>query len=230
MANQWFKFYGGEYLSDPKILQLNASERSCWLTLLCLASQSSSGSIKFLSEAQLLVLSGISDKSADILKKFQELDMIRVCNGIVTVLNWEKRQYSEGYSRVKKFRESKSNARNNDRIEENRIEENREGEIPPKEATKNFFKNCSEKNSEYLKFLEDLIVKTGLDPGLARSEVSNFCSYWLEKNKSGTRAKWELESTFEVQRRLQKWFQNAQKWSKGRTGKSVGESVNNVII
>lgn len=126
MANQWFKFYGGEYLSDPKIVQLNAHERSCWITLLCLASQSEKGEIKFLSEKQLLVMSGVTENASnDVLHKFEQLDMIRISNGIVTIINWEKRQYSEGYSRVKRFRERQSNTKANDRIEENRREENR---------------------------------------------------------------------------------------------------------
>lgn len=114
MANPWFKFYGSEYLSDPKILQLDPDERSCWVTILCLASQSD-GSIRFLSEAQLLAMSGITKQRENVLKKFEQLDMILICNGTVTVKNWEKRQYSEGYSRVKKFRERKSNAKDNDR-------------------------------------------------------------------------------------------------------------------
>jgi len=125
MANQWFKFYGGEYLSDTKILQLNAEERSCWIVLLCLASQSENGIIKFLSEQQLLNMAGIVDKDIKVLDKLEKLDMIRICNGNVTVINWEKRQYSEGYSRVMKYRKQKCNAKDNDRIEENRIEENR---------------------------------------------------------------------------------------------------------
>lgn len=129
MANQWFKFYGGEYLGDPKILQLGAYERSCWLTLLCLASQSENGEIKFLSEAQLLVMSGVSINSENgesILSKFEQLDMITISNGVVTIKNWGKRQYSEGYERVKRFRDNKKvTQKSTIRIEENRIDKNR---------------------------------------------------------------------------------------------------------
>ncbi len=131
MANQWFKFYGGEYLSDPKILQLTAQERSCWVTLLCLANQSENGVVKFLSEKQLLALSGITEPLHNILEKFKDLEMIRICNGVVTIKNWEKRQMSESYSRVKNFRKRQSNANDNDRREEKRIEENKkEIELP----------------------------------------------------------------------------------------------------
>jgi hypothetical protein len=57
MVNQWFKFYGGEYLSDPKMDRLTVQERSCWLTLLCMGSQSS-GIIKYLSPESLITKSG----------------------------------------------------------------------------------------------------------------------------------------------------------------------------
>lgn len=124
MANQWFKFYGAEYLSDPKILQLNGNERSCWTTLMALASQTEDGIIKFLSEKQLLILSGVQE-DIKIFEKLEKLKMITLSNGSVTLLNWQKRQLSEGYFRVKKFREKNCNAKDNDRIEENRIEENR---------------------------------------------------------------------------------------------------------
>lgn len=132
MTNPWFKFYAGEYLSDLKILQLTAEERSCWVTLLCLANQSSGdGEIRFLSVDQLLVLSGVLEPLPGVLEKFEKLGMIRITNGLLTINNWEKRQYSEGYSRVKEFRKRKSNAEDNDRIYKNRIEENREDKNIP---------------------------------------------------------------------------------------------------
>lgn len=128
MANQWFKFYGGEYLCDPKILQLNSQERSCWITLMCLASQTKDGTIKFLSEKQLLLMSGVTE-DISVIKKFEEMDMIEVCNGNVTLRNWLKRQLSESIIRVRDHRmKQKCNGNvttEENRIEENRIEENR---------------------------------------------------------------------------------------------------------
>lgn len=105
MLNQWFKFYGFEYLSDPKIGALNAQERSCWLTLLCLAGSSTiPGVIEFLTVEVLLQKSGISfdpyhpeewDKCLSVLKKFEAMKMITAdSNGVVTIINWNKRQES----------------------------------------------------------------------------------------------------------------------------------------
>lgn len=117
MANQWFRFYGGEYLGDPKMDAFDGNERSCWLTILCLASQSRGGWILYTSEEKLLEKSGIPTAErviySGILKKYEKFSMVEYCNGDVTQgfrpKNWEKRQYSEGYLRLKKHRENKRN-------------------------------------------------------------------------------------------------------------------------
>jgi hypothetical protein len=146
MANQWFKFYGAEYLSDPKMDRLTVQERSCWLTLLCMASQSE-GSIKFLSIEGLLNKSGIHfnpydstewDNTKNVLQNFVQYEMIKIDkNGVIGILNWSKRQEHNltVAERVAKHRENKKCNKNvttnvtsvtteENRIEENRIEEN----------------------------------------------------------------------------------------------------------
>lgn len=148
MANQWFKFYGAEYLSDPKMDRLSVQERSCWLTLLCMASQTD-GTIKYISVEGLLNKSGIRfdpfdttewEKAQNVLVTFEQYEMIIIHkDGVIEIKNWDKRQERTAqtpYERVKKHRENKrkiendnendngDNENDNDRIEENRIEEN----------------------------------------------------------------------------------------------------------
>lgn len=102
MANPWFKFYGGDYLNDPKIFGLSLAERSCWITLLCLASTSSEpGKIFHLTEQQLMLLSGVTpDKhmqwkeTAGIISKLKDLKMIDTINNHIEIVNWKKRQGS----------------------------------------------------------------------------------------------------------------------------------------
>jgi hypothetical protein len=145
MPNLWFKFYGMEYLGDPKIESLSPSERSCWISLLCFASESD-GVVVNLSEDSLMRRAGLDpvddawDETLGALSKFSKLKMIETDdNGVITVLNWHKRQekYMTPYERVKKFREKKrlitpDNANDNARIEKNRIEKRREEKrIPP---------------------------------------------------------------------------------------------------
>lgn len=108
----WFRFYGSEFLSDPKMDHLDGNERSIWITLLCFASQNS-GVAKSISEKLLIDRSGIKvgrKRYVGVLDKFIGLCMVEVSNGNVTICNWSKRQYSESYSRVLEYRKRKGNA------------------------------------------------------------------------------------------------------------------------
>lgn len=179
---EWFKFYGGEYLSDPKMLMLTACERSCWMTLLSFASVAEDGGrVKYLSEPQLMTAANVSpmheewDLTVGVLKKFEELGMIEQSNGIITVKNWGKRQesYLTNAQRQARFRDKrKSNAeitdvllQSNARIEENRIEEN------------NTFVISKESQKQPL-----------------RSNLDGFESWWnvfpRKANKTGASAEW----------------------------------------
>lgn len=112
-AQKWFKFYGQEYLSDPKIERLTPVERSCWVTLLCMAS-TTEGKIRFLTVESLLQKSGVNVLDADVhtnvLKTFEDLEMIILSdNGDITLLNWEKRQETNlsAAERAKSYRDRK---------------------------------------------------------------------------------------------------------------------------
>lgn len=147
MANQWFKFYGGEFLADPKIGSLSAQERSCWITLMCLASTSSTqGVIEYLTMEVLLQKSGITfdpfspeewNALLGILQKFENMKMLKKHdNGVIEIRNWSKRQENalSVTERVRKYRAKQKDSEEdvtdvtngnetaNDRIEENRIE------------------------------------------------------------------------------------------------------------
>lgn len=59
---------------------------------------------------------------------------------------------------------------------------------------------------------EEIIAKliaSGTTEEFARAEVRKFCYYWTERNKSGTKQRWETEKAFEVRRRLSTWLQRA---------------------
>lgn len=222
MTNPWFKFYGGEYLTDLKMKSLSASKRSCWITLLCYGSQSN-GIVKYLSEDQLKIDAGIPigseeyDNTQNVLENFVKLDMITLDNGLITIKNWGKRQESplSPYERVKKYRDKKrndndvitdDNANDNDRREEKRREEKRrergdESPTPSQEA-KSFF------NGNFEPILQEFIEKTHGPPEQLRNEFSKFILYWTESNKSGTKKRWEQQATFEVKRRLATWLGN----------------------
>ena len=158
---KWFKFYGQEFLSDPKVVALSAVERSIWLTILCLASSSSEeGTIRYVTEEKLLMLSGISPlndewkESEGILKKFKSLNMIEedMVEDTIIVKNFVKRQEKDltNAERQARFRK-KHNESNTDSnggrvtkvtLEENRIEKNRtKKESIKKESSLSFLQN-----------------------------------------------------------------------------------------
>lgn len=99
------------------MLGLSASERSCWITLLSYASVNDNGMITFLSEEQLMIQAGLSfqdeewEKTTGVLEKLKKLQMITHDNGMITVINFQKRQGSSltSYERLKRHREKKRN-------------------------------------------------------------------------------------------------------------------------
>jgi hypothetical protein len=44
--------------------------------------------------------------------------------------------------------------------------------------------------------------------------LNEFYSYWSEPNKSKTKLKWQIQQTWDLQRRINKWFDNADKFKK----------------
>ena len=43
--------------------------------------------------------------------------------------------------------------------------------------------------------------------------IEEFCDYWTESNISGNKMKFEMQKTFDINRRLKKWIQNAKDWN-----------------
>ena len=145
---KWFKFYGQDYLSDPKILSLSGSERSCWITLLSYGSVNDNGVITFLSEDQLMSQSGIDpmkeewDATKGILKKLEKMMIVTLDNEMITIINWRKRQEISlsGYERVKRYREKKRNDNDDNKNDNIRLDKNRLDKIRIKN------KDCEKKD------------------------------------------------------------------------------------
>jgi hypothetical protein len=85
----------------------------------------------------------------------------------------------------------------------------------PKISNSLFFEEV--KNWEKGKVLADQVVSeltffadtTGLSRSDIWKEVQKFTLYWTEKNPTGKKERWELQTTFEVRRRLLTWFTRA---------------------
>lgn len=143
MKGHWFKFYGQDFLTDPKIMRLNSIQKLMWVGLLCVASQSD-GEVEHLEEDNLKLLIGLDPNdeewklAGDSFKKFKELKMITMItnsqkmithsqkNSKIIVKNFKKRQNRNltGYERIKRYRAKKRlNQRlqgdNNDNVQDN---------------------------------------------------------------------------------------------------------------
>ena len=110
---QWFKFYGQDFLTDPKIMELNVIERSLWITLLCLYSSNGGRPLKITVD-KLKLFSGMEYTDAQIWKMadqslthFEALKMITNDNEMITLTAFQRRQNTQlsPYERIKKFRE-----------------------------------------------------------------------------------------------------------------------------
>lgn len=114
-----------------------------------------------------------------------------------------------------------------DKLREDKLsKEGGEQVATPSQETKLFFNEVSLlKENKPAPRLENLITNLTTTKNVSYEEVLKeiikFSSYWQEKNKSGTKEKWELERTFEVSRRLGTWFQNVNKFKGQKQKQSI---------
>ncbi len=69
---------------------------------------------------------------------------------------------------------------------------------------------------DFIELLEESLndFKGKLPDNILKEEVQKFILYWTEKNPNGKKEKWEMQSTFDVKRRLASWLKNTEKWDK----------------
>jgi len=87
----------------------------------------------------------------------------------------------------------------------------KERESTPKQLTEKFFDGVLNlmkgDKVEWLQEMFRIISEQNKIPKIKLwFEVRRFCDYWTEKNGTGTREKWQLQKTFEVDKRLATWF------------------------
>jgi hypothetical protein len=97
-----------------------------------------------------------------------------------------------------------ANGKEKKRKEKERKDESGADAPTPSQEAKIFFNEESSREEMILK-----IIGMGVDPLQVRSEIRKFCAYWTERNKSGTKQRWETEKTFEVKRRLKTWIERS---------------------
>lgn len=95
-----------------------------------------------------------------------------------------------------------------------------EREETPGAYARRFFSGDQEVIAE---LVADILKHTqGRGEEAIKAEMRKFFSYWTEPNKSGTKVKWEMQSTFDVKRRLYTWMSRAGTNSRGSARSSAG--------
>ena len=96
-------------------------------------------------------------------------------------------------------------------------------ELTPNEEMKLFIES-----EEYFNDIASMIsAKIVVAEFVVKKELKRFLNYWMEKNGSGKKQRWEMQKTFELKRRLATWFINAQKFSQGSSSK--GKAIYNTL-
>ena len=62
-------------------------------------------------------------------------------------------------------------------------------------------------------FINKLKVKYGITSEELKTETELFILYWTEKSPNWNKEKWEMEKTYEIQRRFYTWLAKNKKWS-----------------
>jgi len=107
----------------------------------------------------------------------------------------------------------------------------------PKDKAKFFFKGITDflgsVDSEEEEAMSKLLKKMSMEQGIESitrkkafwDEIVAFGSYWQEKDHMGRKERWEMQKTFEVEKRLQTWLRKAGQWNKSAGQNSKGRGI-----
>ena len=128
---------------------------------------------------------------------------------IITIQNWEKYQETNTLSNNQITHKEHTNNKQittyknvkKEKKEENIILGDENVGPSPKQEMEAFLKDQEA-------IISWLVESRKVTKELARYEVDKFIGYWTEPDLNGKRQKWQKQDTFELKRRLTKWFNN----------------------
>lgn len=176
------------------------------------------------------------DISQDMIKKassyFTKNAMIstrRSTRGVyIKVLNYNTYQTMDNYQSTRQSTK-KALEKHYDKQEcknDKNVEREAEASPTPKDNSNFFFKGIRDfqkkESTVEATSMAELLKKMSLDQGLESpqrkkafwEEVVKFGDYWQEKDQLGKKERWQMQRTFEVEKRLQTWLKKAGQWSK----------------
>ena len=96
--------------------------------------------------------------------------------------------------------------------------------LTPKRKAEMFFDSVKNQDTNFNIFINQLSTKNQVSSQKIENELIKFADYWTELNSTGTKARWQLQKTFEVRRRLKTWFERA-KFNNFSTQSNKGRNV-----
>jgi hypothetical protein len=57
--------------------------------------------------------------------------------------------------------------------------------------------------------------------------LTQFFDYWSETNKSGKKMRWEMEKTWDLKKRLNRWYTNDKNWNHAKQLNSASNGAHN---
>lgn len=153
-----------------------------------------------------------------ILDEFERENLIEMQttnkNRLIKVKKWH--EYQDGEKQSEKPMRIKRETSENP-VRTNKKEKNIKNEKKldcsaqtPVDASSDFFGNPATREATVQR-----LVGAGKPEDAVRREVEKFVGYWTEPNKSGTRQRWQMEKTFEVNRRLDYWLGRSREFERG---------------
>ena len=86
---------------------------------------------------------------------------------------------------------------------------------------KSFLEIFKEKILENNEFLEKIKTKFEIENESLKNSAENFLIYWTEKNENWRKERWQMQKTFDIQKRFFMWLSNEKKW---RNNKSLSKT------
>lgn len=175
-------------------------------------------------------------KIEDLINELLKFERIRIQNDIIYIPTFLKHQKIDKPrpSNLKQiFKISTNSKRSVDDISatkrereyeietEREREENGDKSPTPKQTMQDFIQIVTEKGEVFENLCSTIAISKGIEIEIVRGQLDEFIEHWTERTPSGKRQKWELQKTFEVQRRLGTWFSNAEKWGKLTNSSSI---------
>lgn len=118
---------------------------------------------------------------------------------------------------VQKNAYNNNTSNNNTSINNNKISK----DILLEKTEKSFLEIFQEKILWNEEFLEKIKTKFEIENESLKNSAENFLIYWTEKNENWRKERWQMQKTFDIQKRFFMWLSNEKKW---RNNKSLSKT------